>query len=235
MYILKNMKQTTLLSLLVIGLLIATVFTGYIHHRVGKISNTIGQTNGEIVGTAIGSARGVTVGIKEGKEAGEQAGLSAEDTTASIKGSMEALGNLEVLVANVSLKNINKIGKSYASLYLINGNAVFSVDLAEAEINHSVDGKEIYITIPEPDLNVNLDMSRTEKLAEFQKFSFTVTAKDGLESFVNSLGKIKENVQDNLANYDLLCADAKESAKKQVQQLAGRMCGYNYVIHVLFR
>lgn len=235
MYILKNMKQTTLLTLLVIGLLIATVFTGYIHHRVGKISNTIGQTNGKIVGTAIGSARGVTVGIKEGKEAGEQAGLSAEDTTASIKGSMEALGNLEVLVANVSLKNINKIGDSHASLYLINGNAVFSVDLAEAEINHSVDGKELHITIPEPDLSLYFDITGTEKMAALQGFSLTVTAKDGLESFVNSMAQTEEKVKENLVNYDSLCADAKESAKKQVQQLAGRLCGYNYVIHVLFR
>ena len=232
---LKNMKQTTMLFLLVAVLLIATVFTGYVHHRAGEIGNAIGQTNGKIVGTAIGSARGVTVGAKEGKEAGEQAGLSAEDTTVDIKGSVEALGKLEVLVAGVSLKNINKIGDSYTGLYLINGDVVFSVDLAEAEISFSQDGKDVYITIPEPDLEVYLDQNSTQKLAESQKFSFTVSAKDGLVNYLNSMTQTVEKVKETMVNYDSLFADAKESAKKQVQQLAGTICGDNYIVHVQFK
>lgn len=232
---LKNMKQTTMLFLLVTVLLIAAVFTGYIHHRACEIGNTIGQTNGKIVGTAIGSARGVTVGAKEGKKAGEQAGLSAEDTTVDIKGSMEVLGKLEVLVAGVSLKNINKIGDSYTGLYLINGDAVFSVDMAEAEISFSQDEKDVYITIPEPDLEVFLDQNSTQKLAEWQKFSLTVSAKDGLENYLNSMTQTVEKVKETMVNYDSLFTDAKESAKKQVQQLAGTICGDNYVVHVQFK
>ena len=172
---------------------------------------------------------------KEGKEAGEQAGLSAEDTMVDIKGSMEALGKLEVLVAGVSLKNINKIGDSYTGLYLINGDAVFSVDLAEAEISFSQDGKDVYITIPEPDLEVYLDQNSTQKLAESQKFSFTVSAKDGLVNYLNSMTQTVEKVKETMVNYDSLFADAKESAKKQVQQLAGTICGDNYVVHVQFK
>ncbi len=228
----KNMKQTTMLFLLVTVLLIATVFTGYVHHRADEIGNAIGQTNGKIVGTAIGSARGVTVGAKEGKEAGERAGLSAEDTTVDIKGSMEALGKLEVLVAGVSLKNINKIGESYTGLYLINGDAVFSVDLAEASF--SQDGKDVYITIPEPDLEVYLDQNSTQKLAELQKFSLTVSAKDGLVNYLNSMTQTAEKVKETIVNYDSLFADAKESAKKQVQQLVGTICEGNHVVHVQF-
>ncbi|MDD6473228.1 MAG: DUF4230 domain-containing protein [Bacteroidales bacterium] len=232
---LKKMKQTTLLVLLVAALLMATVFTGYIHHRAAALGNAIGQTNGKIVGTAIGSAKGVTVGTQEGKEAGEQAGLSAEDTTVDIKGSMEALGKLEVLVAGVSLKNINKIGDSYTGLYLINGNAVFSVDLAEAEISFSQDGKDVYITIPEPDLEVYLDQNSTKKLAESQNFSFTVTAEDGLVAYLNTMTQTVEKVKETMVNYDSLFADSKESAKKQVQQLATTICGDNYIAHVQFK
>lgn len=232
---LKNLKQTTLLVLLVAVLLIATVFTGYIHHRAGEIGNAVGQTNGTIVGTAIGSAKGVTVGAKEGREAGERAGLSAEDTTVDIKGSMEALGKLEVLVAGVSLKNINKIGDSYTGLYLINGDAVFSVELAEAEISFSQDGKDVYITIPEPNLEVYLDQNSTKKLAESQHFSFTVSAEDGLIAYLNSMTQTVEKVKETMVNYDSLFVDAKESAKKQVQQLATTICGDNYVVHVQFK
>jgi len=232
---LKKLKQTTLLFLLVAALLIATVFTGYIHHRAGEIGTAVGQTNGKIVGTAIGSAKGVTVGTQEGKEAGEQAGLSAEDTSVDIKGSMEALGKLEVLVAGVSLKNINKIGDSYTGLYLINGDAVFSVDLAEAEISFSQDGKDVYITIPEPNLEVYLDQNSTKKLAESQNFSFTVSAEDGLIAYLNSMTQTVEKVKETMINYDSLFADAKESAKKQVQQLAATICGDNYIVHVQFK
>lgn len=232
---LKEMKQTTLLFLLVVILLIATVFIGYIHHRAEKIGSIVGKMNGEIVGIAIGSAEGVTKGTKEGEEAGKRAGLIAEDTTVDIKGSMEALGKLEVLVAGVSLKNINKIGESYTGLYLINGDAVFSVDLAEAEISFSQDGKDVYITIPEPNLEVYLDQDSTKKLAESQNFSFTVSAKDGLVAYLNSMTQTVEKVKETMVNYDALFADAKESAKKQVQQLAATICGDNYVVHVQFK
>ena len=232
---LKEMKQTTLLFLLVVILLIAAVFIGYIHHRAEKIGSIVGKMNGEIVGTAIGSAEGVTKGTKEGEEAGKKAGLTAEDTTVDIKGSMEALGKLEVLVAGVSLKNINKIGESYTGLYLINGDAVFSVNLAEAEISFSQDGKDVYITIPEPNLEVYLDQGSTKKLAESQNFSFTVSAKDGLVAYLNSMTQTVEKVKETMVNYDALFADAKESAKKQVQQLAVTICGDNYVVHVQFK
>lgn len=231
----KNIKQTTILILLVAVLLIAATFTGYMHHRAETIGTSVGKTNGKIVGTAIGSAKGVTVGTQEGKEAGKKAGLSAEDTTVDIKGRMDALDKLEVLVASVSLKNINKIGDSYTGLYLINGDAVFSVDLAEAEISFSQDEKDVYITIPEPDLEVYLDQSNTKKLTESQNFSFTVSAEDGLIAYLNSMTQTIEKVKETMFNYDSLFLDAKESAKKQVQQLATTICGDNYVVHVQFK
>ena len=231
----KNLKYTALLVLLVAVLLVATVVTGYIHHRAGIIGNAVGQTNGQIVGTAIGSAKGVTVGAKEGKEAGENAGTSAKDTTVDIKGSMEALGKLEVLVAGVTLKNINKIGDTYAGLYVISGDAVFSVDLAVAEISFSQDLKDVYITIPEPDLELYLDQQSTEKLAETQHFSLSVTARDGLINYLNTMAEIERNVEDTLTNYDVLFSEAKNSAKHQVQQLAATLCGDHYVVHVQFK
>ena len=228
-------KRTIILSLLVAVLFVATIFMGHMHNGAVEIGNAIGQVNGKLVGAAVGSACGVTVGAREGKEAGKQAAQSAEDTTVDIKGSMETLGKLEVLVAGVSLKNINKIGESYTGLYLIKGDAVFSVDLAVAEISFGQDGKDVYITIPEPNLEVYLDQSSTETLAERQKFSLMVSAKDGLVSYLNSMTQTVAKVKETLVNYDLLFADAKEAAKKQVQQLAGTICGDKYVVHVQFK
>lgn len=232
---LKNLKPITMLVLLVAALLAATVVTGYIHHEAGAIGNAVGQINGKIVGTAVGTAKGCTDGVAKGKEAGENAGLTAEDTTVDIKGSMEGLGKLEVLVAGVSLKNIHKIGTSYTGLYLINGDAVFSVDLTKAEISFSLDGKHVYVTIPEPDLEVYLDQASTKKLAEVQKFSLSVSAEDGLIGYLNTMTQTLEKVKETMANYDSLLSEAKNSAKNQVHKLVATICSGSYDVHVQFK
>lgn len=222
-------------GLLVIAMIIVTAFFAYMRFKAEGIGTAVGQANGSVVGTAVGSARGLTVGAQAGREAGEEAGLSAEDTAADIKGGIEALGRLEVLAAGVSLKNINRIGESYAGLYLVSGNAVFSVNLAEAAISFSQDGNDVYITIPEPEMELYLDQSSTKKLAEFQNFSFTVSAEDGLTAYLNSMTQTVEKVRETMSNYEALFADAEESAKKQVRQLADELCGGRYAVHVQFQ
>ena len=230
---LKNMKQSTLLCLLAIALLAATVLMGYIHQRAGAMGTAIGKSNGTAVGTAIGSARGITEGAQQGRTAGEQAGLSAEDTTEDIKGCMEGMGRLEVLIADVTLKNINKIGKSNASLSLISGNAVFTIDMAQVDINR--EGNSISITVPKPELDLSLNQGNTRKLAEYQKFSLTVSAEDGLVDYLNSMTQTVEKVKETMSNYDSLYAEAMESAKSQIQQLANRICGTNTAVQVRFK
>lgn len=232
---LKNIKQSTLLLLLAAGLMVAAVVTGYMHHRAGAMGTAVGKANGTIVGTAIGSARGITKGTQEGRAAGEQAGLSAEDTTADIKGGMEEMGRLEVLVAEVILKNLNKVGNAYTGLFLISGDAVFTVDMAAAEIIRSQDGSKVSITIPKPELNLYPDMENTKKLAEYQKVSLTVSAEDGLIEYLNSLTKTVEKVRETMSNYDTLYTEATEAAETQVQQLVKSICGIDTVVQVQFR
>ena len=223
------------LLLALVAIIVFFVFSLHIHSRAEKIGTAVGQVSGKIVGTAIGSAKGITVGAYEGEKAGAQAGLSAEDTTADIKGCIQSLGKFEVLIAGVSLKNINKIGDSYTGLYLINGDAVFTVDLTEAAINFSQDEIDVYITIPEPDMEIYLNQESTKKLAEFQRFSFTVSAEDGLISYLNSMTQTSEKVKETLASYDSLFEDAKESAVNQVRQLASTICSGKYVVHAQFK
>lgn len=230
-----NLKATTVLVLLVAALLVTTVFTAYIHHKAEKIGTGIGETNGKLVGTAIGSARGVTVGSAKGIEDGTNAGLSAEETVAEIKGSMENLGNLEVLVAGVSLKNMHEVGDAYKALYIIKGEAVFSVNMSGVEISFSQDGKDIYVTIPEPEIELYLDQNGTEKLAEIQNFSFTVSAKEGLTAYLNTMTETVENVKETMGNYESLFSEAKELAERKVEQLVTTICRDNYVVHVQFK
>jgi hypothetical protein len=216
-------------------LIMAAVFALYIHGRAAAIGAGVGEINGNIVGTAIGSYRGITEGVEKGTEAGENAGLSAEDTTADVKGTMESIGKLEVLAADVTLKNINKIGDTYEGLYMISGNAVFTVDLNNADISYSKDGSSVYIWIPSPEMELYLDQNSTEKLAEKQKFSLSVNAKDGLKAYLNSMTQTVDNVKDMMSNYESLMTAAKESAKTQVEQLATTLCGQSQHVQVEFK
>ncbi|MCD8330053.1 MAG: DUF4230 domain-containing protein [Lachnospiraceae bacterium] len=211
------------------------VFAAYTHHQAGTLGQAVGNPSGKVVGTAVGSARGITDGVSQGAAAGEAAGLSAEDTTADIQETMESLGTLEVLIAGVTLKNVNQIGEAYEGLYVIDGDAVFTVDLGQAEIRGSDDGSDIYITIPEPTLEVYLDQSSTRKLAEIQNFSLTVTAEDGLTAYLNSMTNTVEKVKESMTNYDSLMENAEVSAIARVEQLASAVCAGDQEIHVEFQ
>lgn len=231
----KSFRYGLLGLLFVIATLALLGFSLFVHHRAADVGAGIGDANGTIVGTAIGSYNGITHGAEEGAKAGTQNGLSAEDTTADVKGTLEEIGKLQVLKAGVTLKNINSIGEAYKGLYVISGNAVFSVNLSEAEISFSLDGKHVYITIPEPILELYLDQNSTEKLAETQHFSLTVSAQDGLIAYLNSMTQTVDNVKKSLSNYDALMNTAKESARKQVILFAGTVCGDNQTVHVQFK
>lgn len=167
----KNAKKLLSSIIIILILAIMVCLLIYIHHNAAEIGNNVGTATGKIVGNAIGSFDGVTEGVPQGIADGEAAGLSAVDTTADIKGTMERIGKLEVLIAGVTLENINQIGEAYKGLYLIDGDAVFTVDLNDAEISYGSDGSDIYIWIPEPELTLYLDVSNTQKLAEIQNFS----------------------------------------------------------------
>jgi hypothetical protein len=216
-------------------LICVTAFLGYTRIRIVQIGNQVGETEGQIVGLAVGSAKGITEGIKAGKEAGEADGLSAEDTEATIKGTMESVGKLEVLVAGVTLNHMEKVGKDYENLSIVNADAVFTVDLSEAEISYSSNGQDIYITIDEPALDLYVDLNSSKTLFETQKSSNSVSVKDGINAYLNSIKQTASKVKENMANYDTLMDTAKESAKEQVQLLASTVCGNNATIHVQFK
>ena len=230
-----NMGSKSVIFVVLALLVLAAAVAVYITLHAATIGGGVGEINGKIVGTAIGSARGITQGIESGAEDGESKGLSAEDTIAEVKGTMESIGKLEVFAADVTLKNINEIGKVYKSLYIISADAVFTVDLNNAEITCSKDGADIYIRIPSPEMELYLDQSSTRKLAETQKFSLTVSAKDGLKEHLNSMAQIKENAEKSMANYESLMTVANESAETQVKQLATVLCGKSQHVHVEFK
>ena len=113
-----NLRRSAWAIILAFLFFIGMCFTVVIHYRAKTVGREIGSSTGEAVGKAIGSFKGFTHGMKDGADAGENAGLSAEDTTADVKGAFESVGKLEVLVAGVTLKNIHEVMCLVVMLFL---------------------------------------------------------------------------------------------------------------------
>lgn len=192
----------------------------YYNNRATSIGNHIGQGTGAMVGKAIGSLEGITTGRAEGKAAGKETGLSAQDTKTDIESEIKEVGNLEVLVASVKIKDFHAIGEDvkYSALYLMKGEVVFSIDLSKAEIQTSEGGLKILLPLPTGELYI--DQRQVDKIAEYQEYFFSGSSEDGYNAYINTLKKIQSSSVESLSNYNELIEAAKISAKKQVRQLA---------------
>lgn len=193
---------------------------------------TLGQTTGSQVGKFIGSFDALTDYRKAYAE-GKVQGLSAEDTTAEIASKIKEAEKLEVLVASVKLNDIHTIGEKYAALYLLKGDAVFSVDLSKAEIREDSNG--LAIVLPPVEMDLIVDQSKIEKVAEYQQILFDGKTEDGFEAYLNSMAKIVEESKEALVNYDSLKTTAEETAIKQVKQLANSVAVSKREITVTFK
>lgn len=234
----KYLKRLPSFAIPLIGFALAAcflLFALYYNANAESQGNRIGQGTGALVGKAIGSFEGITKGREEGAEAGKAAGLSARDTEADIANEIRKIENLEVLVASVKIIDVHSIGENvdYAALYLLKGDVVFSVDLSQAEIEEQ--GNGIQITLPLPHGRLYIDQSQIEKVGEYQKHFFSGSAEDGFDAYLNSMVKVYEASAETLDNYDVLIQAAKESAEKQVRQLALSVAVNKHQVNVIFK
>ncbi|MBD5523667.1 MAG: DUF4230 domain-containing protein [Lachnospiraceae bacterium] len=149
---------------------------------------------------------------------GKNEGLSAKDTTAEIANKIQDIKRLEVMVASVKITDMHSIGDDYAALYLQKGDVVVTVDLSMAEIVKEED--VLHITIPEPEIEFINDHNETQKVAEYQKHFFSGNTEAGYDAFINTMAEVGEKVERKLNEDDAFMKEVKESARKQVTQLA---------------
>lgn len=227
----KNKKLLIVAALL----LVLFVITVFLRANAKNIGSVIGRTAGSAVGNLTGSYRGVTEGIEKGAEAGTKEGLSAKDTTIDIKSGIQEIGKLEVLAAGVRVDVESRLGEAYKSLKIVDGDAVFTIDLQDTEIAMSQSGDEMFVVIPEPTCEVYLDINSTQDLFKIQNFSLSAGAEDGAAAYLNTLGQIDSNIDEAIEGYDLLFEEAKNTGKEQVKQLAETLCFDKYDINVQYR
>lgn len=195
-------------------------FVVNIRIKAKSIGSFLGEAAGSDAGRVMGSFEALT-DYRDAYAEGKEEGLSARDTTAEVANKIYELNKLEVLVAGVKLKNVHSIGEGenqeYAALYLLKGDAVFTVDFSEAEIQS--EGGRISVMLPEPEMDLIIDQRKINKAAEYQKYFFSGSAEDGFDAFLASMNEMDSQTKETLVNYDVLMAAAKDSAIKQVEQL----------------
>ena len=205
--------------------LLICVFIYSLNFRLNAQSTggALGETSGKLVGRAVGSLKGLTEGQAKGYAAGKEEGLSAKDTTADLASKIQEVEKLEVLVASGTYSDVLSIGKEdspdYAALLSQKYNAVFTVDLANAEIELKEDGLHIELGQPEVEF---VPVGDIEKINEFQKKGFIVetgSAEDGWKAALNSMDQITSKAQEQLQTNESLMKAARMAAKNQVTQL----------------
>jgi len=197
-----------------------------------SMGTTFGQSTGSQVGKFVGSFEALT-DYREAYAEGKEQGLSAEDATAEVANKIKEVERLEVLVASVKLNDIHTVGDDYAALYLLKGDAVFAVDLSKAEITEESDG--LHISLPQLEMDLIVDQSKIEKVAEYQKLLFNGSSEAGFDAYLNSMAKIVEESEETLVNYDSLKKTAEETAINQVEQLANSVAVEKRDVIVTFK
>lgn len=218
------------LCILLAGVLMIVISIRMEADSIGKV---LGETTGSSVGKVIGSFEALT-DYREAYAEGKEEGLSAVDTTAEVTNKVQELNKLEVLVAGVKLRDEHSVGdEEYVALYLLKGDAVFTVDFRDAEITK--EENVLLITIPEPEMELIIDQSKLEKVAEYQKFFWSGSAEDGFDAYLASMAKVTEETKESLANYDTLMKAAKESAESQVKQLVNSISVSEIEVKIKFK
>ena len=232
----RGKKMATPLSIVIMVAAFVGLF-GYAlpaHSSAKSLGTGIGDRTGKVVGNVTGSFDGITTGLAKGAENGKKEGLSAKDTTAEIKNSFSETGKLDVLLAEVKLKNVTTIGDDYASLSILMGEATYSVNLMDVEIN-DLDTNSIEILLPEVTVSLAIDEDATEKLAEYQNHRWTGKAEDGYVAYMNSRQATDQEVENTLENNASLLKQAEEAAKIQVERLASASVANRKTVTVRFK
>ena len=161
--------------------------------------------------------------MTKGFDAGKNDGLSAKDTEQKVKSTVEEMGKLEVLVANVKIPEYHSVGEKYAAMYLFRGSAVFTVDLSKANI--SVNDSQILVLIPKPTAEIKIDNTETEKIKSRSALFFNGSSEEGLEAYLNTLKAVDQISTDSISNFSELNDLAKGAAKLQLKKIIENIAG----------
>ena len=196
------------------------------------ICNSTGRGFGTAVGTAVGTFQAVTEDMPAAYEQGVNDGLSAKDTRTEMQEKLQAVGKLDVLAATAQLTDFHEVGNKFAALYQLGADVIFSVDITKAKV--LVGGNDLEIVLPKPEVEINIDSTKTRLEDYWQNWLFNGSTEQGINAYINSMKMIQGDAKKTLAEYQTLEAQAEESARRQVLLLAGFIAAPDVNITVHF-
>ena len=226
-----NLK-VAVLFFVVIAIIVVLIFflrVKPVYDKFHDMGESIGTTLGEITGGAVGSFRGYRDGQTDGKEAG----LTADDTSVVVF-SLQEIGKLEVLVADVKMTDLFEVGDKYKALFSMDGNVVFTVDLANAEYTFDERANTLSVILPQPDCELYVDEGSTTLLADWHKPLSNGRASEGANAYNQSIKNMQNEYKTSIANYDTLLDMARMVALRQVVSLASAASGTDKTVSVDF-
>ena len=202
--------------------------------RAKNMGNTLGEQTGTAVGRAMGSWSGMTKGWPKGIADAIVDENTIPDAKAEITGRFQEVGKLEVLAASGTYTHAIKVGKDeeviddedvikgdvadvyFAQLLSQEYSAVWTVDLNSVSVEE-VDGV-LKIEVDQPKVEFNTDGS-PDIIGEFEKYKNWGKSKQGAIVCVNAFNNLIEQAEEEFENDQNMMDSAKESAKKQIEQL----------------
>ena len=201
-----------------------------------ELGTGVGGTAGKVVGTAVGTYDAFIGGegdYWQGRENGKAEGLSAKDTEAKLNSIIVGTGKLQVLVVGLTLDDMHGDSDKYKALYILTGEAIYTVDLGAAQI----DVEHQVIRVPRPEGRLIIDESRTEKLAEYQKKGFLSigdgSTEEGITAYINSIAQLKKEGEEKIRTDPNLLERAKTAAVNQIGELTRQITGNAYTVEFI--
>ena len=90
------------------------------------------------------------------------------------------------------------------------------------------------VTVPVPESKFVIDEQSIKKIDEYQTKFFNGKTEDGLNGYLNTMIELHGKVEDNIDNYEELLQDAKNSAKKKIENLVINTSLYEKEINIVF-
>lgn len=202
-------------------------------------SSLVGETTGKAAGTAAG-AFDAFLDLDEVKDTATEEALNENNTETEIVTQISSAGKLEVLSAKITARDVEVDGKVYASYSIVEGDAIFTVDLSKlSENNVRKTDNVITVVLPEPHVSLRLDYGKKEKIAEYKNNNIIDTAlaseELGITAHQNSVINTVEDARNEIANFDFLVEQARESATHQVTQLVKNVHGDSVKVNIEFQ
>lgn len=228
---LNKIKHYLYLGIIILTLLGLSVYLLIAVVNAKTVGTEIGNTVGEFVGTAKGSL--LAVGdAEEFFNAGVEQGISAEDTIIKeIHKKFNNNNSITILSVNVTIEDMLEIGEKYKAWILWPGIVNYNIAWDQTTIVHDEEADVLYVTIPEPTVELILDSPNKKIIAKSEEFNIN-SADKGNTVLINSENKIIENVKDYISNYESLMEVAKDSAQTQIKEFVESLSFSNEVVVV---